>query len=253
MNVSTTRRVLICSELQNGQTTTGTRFDKYCASGCPDSWIGDNYCDRSCRHVECGMDGGDCGVDTVFNSVLGFDPIHPANTTTTTTETETEKTLVIEVPEYDAEEKPILAAYFNLSSLVGADSEIIDASHTGIDLVRAAIITRKAKVLILSFQRNQKRQSIEVAISVKPHGSTQTLVKMFNVTAGLSKIEEVPTASATNVTSNETSAGTTIATNSTSDSASQSGHYQGFSDGAAKVTGHNIKSAARSAYNSYHR
>ena len=31
--------------------------------GCLNSWVGDKYCDSSCRAPACGFDAGDCGVD----------------------------------------------------------------------------------------------------------------------------------------------------------------------------------------------
>ena len=31
-----------------------------CASGCPDSWVGDGYCDEVCNVTACGFDRGDC-------------------------------------------------------------------------------------------------------------------------------------------------------------------------------------------------
>ena len=47
-------------------------FDKYCSKGCPDSWVGDKYCDRACKTADCGMDGGDCGLNEVFANVPGY-------------------------------------------------------------------------------------------------------------------------------------------------------------------------------------
>ena len=31
--------------------------------GCLNNWVGDKYCDSSCRVPVCGFDAGDCGVD----------------------------------------------------------------------------------------------------------------------------------------------------------------------------------------------
>jgi hypothetical protein len=31
-----------------------------CADGCPDSWVGDGYCDDACNVAECNFDDGDC-------------------------------------------------------------------------------------------------------------------------------------------------------------------------------------------------
>lgn len=31
----------------------GTRFPNYCSTGCPDYWIGDDYCDQACLNEAC--------------------------------------------------------------------------------------------------------------------------------------------------------------------------------------------------------
>lgn len=31
-----------------------------CSSGCPDTWVGDGYCDQACNITDCLFDGGDC-------------------------------------------------------------------------------------------------------------------------------------------------------------------------------------------------
>ena len=38
---------------------------RYCASGCPVTWIGDKVCDRACQDAACGYDGGDCGLSMI--------------------------------------------------------------------------------------------------------------------------------------------------------------------------------------------
>ena len=38
----------------------------YCASGCSFTWVGDKVCDNKCENVECGWDGGDCGMDLIW-------------------------------------------------------------------------------------------------------------------------------------------------------------------------------------------
>ncbi len=35
-------------------------IDEECAPGCPDSWIGDDWCDSACSVAACGYDDGDC-------------------------------------------------------------------------------------------------------------------------------------------------------------------------------------------------
>jgi hypothetical protein len=201
------------------------------------------------------MDGGDCGVDAVWNSVAGFDPTQPQNTSKSdeTTGEPSSDAITIDVPELDSENKPVLAAYFNLSSFLGANTELVDASHSGVDIVRSAIMTRKNKVLILAFQRNVKRQTFEVSVTVKPQGGSDSIVKVFNVTAGVSKVEEPPTQSNSTDNGEPTSETNSSSTNTTTaESTSQSGHYQGHggapTSGEAKVTGHNVKSKAKRAY-----
>jgi hypothetical protein len=38
-----------------------------CASGCPDTWVGDGYCDNACNASACNWDGGDC-INATGNS-----------------------------------------------------------------------------------------------------------------------------------------------------------------------------------------
>jgi len=45
---------------------------KYCSAGCPDTWIGDKYCDRACNNQDCGFDAGDCGFEEVFQKIPGW-------------------------------------------------------------------------------------------------------------------------------------------------------------------------------------
>ena len=42
-----------------------------CEKGCPDSWIGDNVCDTRCNRLECAWDGGDCGLDKIWDALPG--------------------------------------------------------------------------------------------------------------------------------------------------------------------------------------
>ena len=43
----------------------GTDKSRYCASGCPVTWVGDKVCDRACTNADCGWDGGDCGYNII--------------------------------------------------------------------------------------------------------------------------------------------------------------------------------------------
>jgi len=44
--------------------TTTTTTSGECAPGCPDSWLGDDYCDEVCNVAACNYDNGDCGTNT---------------------------------------------------------------------------------------------------------------------------------------------------------------------------------------------
>jgi hypothetical protein len=35
-----------------------------CAPKCPNAWIRDGYCDKSCNNARCDFDGGDCNITT---------------------------------------------------------------------------------------------------------------------------------------------------------------------------------------------
>ena len=54
----------------NGKTS---RTWAYCAPGCPSTWIGDKVCDKKCDNLECGYDGGDCGIDVIYDNLNGYD------------------------------------------------------------------------------------------------------------------------------------------------------------------------------------
>jgi hypothetical protein len=57
---------------QQSTTSQQSPLDRYCVPGCPDSWIGDKYCDRACRNVQCGMDAGDCGIQELKDNLYGI-------------------------------------------------------------------------------------------------------------------------------------------------------------------------------------
>jgi len=38
-----------------------------CATGCPNYWLGDSYCDYSCNNARCGYDHGDCEKEVLCN------------------------------------------------------------------------------------------------------------------------------------------------------------------------------------------
>ena len=40
---------------------------------CPPTWIGDKVCDKKCDNIECGYDGGDCGIQVIYDNLEGFE------------------------------------------------------------------------------------------------------------------------------------------------------------------------------------
>lgn len=92
--------------------------------GCPNNWVGDKVCDRSCKNVECAFDGGDCGYELIADSIIPAVPLstaiqHPA----------------VSLP-YATH-----AFYMNLSSVF--PGRIIEASHNNPVFVRSAIVTQQ--------------------------------------------------------------------------------------------------------------
>lgn len=60
---------------RGGISHAATRETFFCATGCPDSWLGDKVCDAKCKNIECGWDMGDCGVDIIVEDFPGLTPL----------------------------------------------------------------------------------------------------------------------------------------------------------------------------------
>ena len=105
---------------------------RYCATGCPNNWVGDKVCDRACKNVECAFDGGDCGLELIKTHMVGLDL--PAASVSQTE---------FVVPYGTA------SLYVNLSIAFPDQTNIMEASHDNPDLIRSAIITQNLKVLTL--------------------------------------------------------------------------------------------------------
>jgi UDP-N-acetylglucosamine-lysosomal-enzyme len=202
----------------------GGKFDKYCAPGCPDSWIGDKYCDRACRHADCAMDGGDCGVEAVYNNLVGFSVEQNSSS--------------IEVPlEVNATSgsKMIAAVYFNLTRLLNnADAEITEASYDNQQLVRTAVISKGNQVLMVSFNRNVTRQFIDFSITASYSGREDVRTFHFNVSAASiderrrAELDSADNSTKPSANRNATAAASapTVASRETStDEAAQSRHW----------------------------
>lgn len=61
-------------ESTSSQTQTDTALSPYCSSGCPNNWLGDKVCDRSCKNAACGYDAGDCGYSLIVDSLPQIQP-----------------------------------------------------------------------------------------------------------------------------------------------------------------------------------
>ncbi len=83
-------------------------------------------------------DAGDCGIDKIYNSLVGF------NATLNTTR--------LEIAEMSA------AVYFNLT--FAHNATITDGSHDNGDVIRTATISQKNKVLTLTLHRNSSGESL---------------------------------------------------------------------------------------------
>ena len=106
----------------------------YCAPGCPDSWLGDRYCDSSCFIIDCAFDSGDCGVDEFFR-------VHKFNYR----ETNIAQLLLLPLG--------VHSAYLNFSDFFPREdnwtltSGFVHLSNT----VRTSIFSRKYHVLSMTF------------------------------------------------------------------------------------------------------
>jgi len=110
---------------------------KYCTTGCPNSWVGDKVCDRSCKVPECAFDGGDCGVELVQQHLP---------------ELRLEAADEWRVRAFDVGYDTV-SMYVNLSAILPAG--VLEASHDNQQLVRSAIVTQSLHILTLVFYREE--------------------------------------------------------------------------------------------------
>ena len=98
----------------------------YCTHMCPDTWLGDKICDKTCNNIQCAYDGGDCIINnnTLYN--LYLDDVINNNITEIYN-----RTLYID-----------LQSTFN---------EIMDAKYNNNNLIRSAIITEKKQIMTIIF------------------------------------------------------------------------------------------------------
>mmetsp|Transcript_29765 Transcript_29765/g.41873 ORF Transcript_29765/g.41873 Transcript_29765/m.41873 type:complete len:1134 (-) Transcript_29765:66-3467(-) len=177
---------------RSGNTGRQNANTNYCAVGCPDSWIGDKYCDRNCKVLECGFDAGDCDVEDIFSKMHG-ENIY-ADVRMVMRGTDLCLTQYIEIP------AGVPAVYFNLT--IAHEKKITDGSHDNAVLVRTATISQKHKIMTLTFHRNVTRQLVGISISVENNG--ETIEYAFNVSAETYSLESNLNATTTDGASNTT-------------------------------------------------
>lgn len=155
----------------------------YCSRGCPSSWIGDKYCDRACKVVECGMDAGDCGLEVLVESLHGAQ----------LKEAEIEVSLPPGLP----------AFYLNLTNIVGT-GRITDGSHDHDELIRTATISQQWKVMIITLHKNDSRVPVQVVLKWEDEGGHARNATLTLIVGG-----EMETTTTTTTTTTATTTETT--------------------------------------------
>ena len=113
---------------------------KYCAPGCPDTWLGDRFCDRSCNKLECGFDAGDCGPNDLHtyapNYLLPAPPVD-----------------LLEQHQNPPEQQFYVctgtsALFVNLTAAFPV--RIISGTHNNPNLVRTSTVSQRYKIMVLT-------------------------------------------------------------------------------------------------------
>lgn len=101
----------------------------YCSHGCPNTWLGDRVCDRSCNNRDCGWDAGDCGNENLLEL-----PSFILNSTNSS---------IIRIP------PSLKAFYIDLKQVIPEDFEVIEGERDDRSWIRTAILRKYYKTLIL--------------------------------------------------------------------------------------------------------
>eukprot|EP00505_MAST-04D_sp_SCG-Rhode-Island_P004436 Stramenopile-MAST_4_protein_4436 len=122
----------------------------YCATGCPQTWLGDKVCDKKCDNAECAYDGGDCGIDPVWKNIPGF--ALQVNTTS--------HQFLPTVK--DVVHEDFKAVYFNMSFGSGARYiyKITKATHDNPDAIGGAIVLQYYNVMIVLFRNEESAKQL---------------------------------------------------------------------------------------------
>jgi len=141
-----------------------SRLSDYCSQGCALNWVGDRYCDGNCNHLECAFDAGDCGTQNfnlLFSHTFHKDLFQG------------KKHSFIKAPQ------GTLAMYLNFTNIFDS---LVEGSFTDTPILRNAIISKKFKVMSLTFFKNITETSIDFQVlGYKGANQTDKAVAVFKI------------------------------------------------------------------------
>ena len=134
---------------------------EYCSNGCAHNWIGDRYCDANCNVEACGFDGGDCGI------------IHMKKLYSVQYDRDLR---MIHLP------KGTLVMYVNFTDVFHSGS-LEEGEHGDIPVLRTSVLSKKYKILSLTFFKNFSESSVPFRIlGFLGSNKTEKMTVEFNVT-----------------------------------------------------------------------
>lgn len=158
-----------------------SEISPHCSPGCLDTWIGDRYCDRTCRNPECGMDAGDCGMELVFQNINGMSllssnvlSISPSQSPSEISSS-LENVPIIHVGDINKGHNLDFTSvlYFNLSSIIN-DRILTESAYSNPSLIRVITISPKNKVMVVFFKPAASEVGITDAPASPSDSSSQT-------------------------------------------------------------------------------
>lgn len=152
-------------QLGGGQNVgySGQNLGEYCSGGCAHNWLGDRYCDGNCNNALCGYDAGDCG-DKNLHKLFSIKIKRNSDSLTMVN---------IKAP------LGCVAMYVNISDVF---SKVIDGNFEDNKIIRTAILSKKLKILSLTFFQNHSLVSIPFQV-LGYRGENETVkdVVSFNI------------------------------------------------------------------------
>jgi UDP-N-acetylglucosamine-lysosomal-enzyme len=153
-----------------------TTANKYCSAGCPNTWLGDKVCDRSCKNVDCGYDAGDCGEE-LTRELRGYSANFSTLLYNVTSESQP-----VDLLEIDSKET---AFYVDMKDIFLTDGRIEDAlQDDDPKWIRAAVIRQVEKMIVVvlgPMETNSAVTHCDFEIVGKRGNSTDTVRYVFRV------------------------------------------------------------------------